>query len=164
MREIKFRAWDKQAQNMLRINAIDFKNKEFLEAEDFDAPEGATRSVITLPKGLFPEHFELMQFTGLLDKNGKEIWEGDIIKIYHINIPSRNSYIINYQNGGFHICFLNTNNPIANEAAFNFYSDHKEDGCEVIGNIYENPEILHGIDPAHEEAKSATESRVERAE
>lgn len=64
-REIKFRAWDRQYKNMVAVYSIDFLTNEI----DF-------KTNLNEPKNL--DHFELMQFTGLLDKNGKEIYEGDI--------------------------------------------------------------------------------------
>jgi uncharacterized phage protein (TIGR01671 family) len=72
----------------------------------------------------------VMQFTGLLDKNGVEIYEGDIIRLEHWG-PS--IYKIDFDRGAFYIA----------------KSDREEVGdikyaekCEVIGNIYENPELL----------------------
>lgn len=71
---------------------------------------------------------ELLQFTGLLDKNGKEIYEGDMVKtkrnaVYAVEWTSFEDSTMGYGEGvGFNI--------------------HEDDNCEVIGNIYENPNLL----------------------
>ena len=76
------------------------------------------------------------QHTGLKDKNGKEIYEGDIL-LYDSN--SKTSVF--YKNGAFVRSYGNSN-------MYLLYDSFIEDGClynyEVIGNIYENPELLEG--------------------
>jgi uncharacterized phage protein (TIGR01671 family) len=70
----------------------------------------------------------LMQFTGLLDKNGKEIYEGDIVKWYN-----KISYIV-YMDKGFWV----------NDEAYGWEGEDlwNWEQMEVIGNIYENPELI----------------------
>ena len=80
------------------------------------------------------EQIELMQYTGLKDKNGKEIYESDIVKAEAF---SPNLYQIVFLDGSF-VAFT----PFATVIEITcFYSST---GCEleVIGNIYENPELL----------------------
>ncbi len=71
----------------------------------------------------------VMQFTGLFDKSGREIWEGDIVQSSHI-FPSK----IEFHDGSF--CF-NSDDPFPIH-----FSIYENDDIEVIGNIYENPEVL----------------------
>jgi len=73
---------------------------------------------------------KLMQFTGLHDKNGKEIWEGDIVKqkpsFFHDEIQ-----VVEYQEGFFEPFRTGEQSPDI-------------DSLEVIGNIHENSELLNG--------------------
>jgi uncharacterized phage protein (TIGR01671 family) len=129
MREIKFRAWDK------RINKLfyDFSKVLFaLSSMEYD-------------------DFILMQYTGLKDKNGKEIYEGDIVE------RTRNKDLIGKII--FYPCYgwsaiWKYKNP-TNEQRKDFFltctiadNEFKEGKwiwkteVEVIGNIYENPELL----------------------
>jgi uncharacterized phage protein (TIGR01671 family) len=120
MRPIKFRAWDKENnQTMFGVGKytgnflIDFNGRVF----DTDGKPHDNR-------------FELMQFTGLLDKNGKEIYEGDIVTGMHYKRPRVVEWIINNGISGFIVVGINQNDT----ASFK--------GIEVIGNIYENPNLL----------------------
>ena len=115
-REIKFRAWDKGKKEFVDDVLITANKHGFLYQNDNKCEfSGEDRDII------------LMQYTGLKDKNGKEIYEGDIV---NENIQDRNYKII-FENGGFlgeaedgHVLF--------------FGNKH----VEVIGNIYENPELV----------------------
>ena len=127
-REIKFRAWDKKDKRMI------VGEQEFI-------------TLLVTSKGVFrlnPHHqeplwslcekerFELMEYTGLKDKNGREIYEGDFIQ--------NDSAIGEVEWVQEHCAFMAfTRNP-------SFYRHLESDGqlnlTEVIGNIYENPELL----------------------
>lgn len=75
---------------------------------------------------VFPE--TVGQFTGLLDKNGKEIYEGDIVKWFDSDGEIRRD-AVKWMNGG--LCLCN------NQYTIGSYSN-----IEVIGNIHDNPELL----------------------
>ena len=126
MTEIKFRAWDKQWKSIVRVTMILFNTNEI----DFESNAGEPKSL---------EHFELMQFTGLKDKNGKEIYEGDII----------NGLVVTYlgdsnaglgMNAGWYLQRDDFESWVELECRCN----ENENNYEIIGNIYENPELLNG--------------------
>lgn len=79
--------------------------------------------------------YELMQYTGLKDKNGKEIYEGDIL---HLELGSFAEYADEQE------MFIVGKNNIHDECCYLKNAIIQYDGvsCEVVGNIYENPELL----------------------
>ena len=131
MREIKFRGWDEKNKEMVdNINLLfsNHLNECFEEYEEC---------------GL-----KIMQYTGLKDKNGQEICEGDILYISQMGVISNsfeahdeNRKVLFYE-GSF--CIENyaksENLDIENHYGIGLY--HTPDELEVIGNIYENPELL----------------------
>lgn len=130
MRPIKFRAWDKDKKQMLIVDDLDglrTGNPIVCVSSNMDG---------TLPLeslGRIP----IMQFTGLLDKNGKEVYEGDIVECQIRNRMTHKGEVLWDQGSAmFRIQFINENGGISWSA---YRSDLK---CKVIGNIYENPELL----------------------
>ena len=124
-REIKFRAWDKECKRMLIVDEIKWPtrfNNGWIENVATDGRSGSS--------GVW-EDFELMQFTGLKDKNGKEIWEGDIIAI------SGAKWEIEW-NFGMAAYFCKA------IGVFSVYclTNGTAKTMEVVGNVHENPELL----------------------
>ena len=86
------------------------------------------------------------QFTGLLDRDGKEIFEGDIIEM-HTKEWGDEKFVIDYENshlGAFSLCMYDElNDTLRFAGVFGKYG-YEPFYCNVIGNIYDNPELLKG--------------------
>jgi len=79
------------------------------------------------------------QFTGLLDKNGKEIYEGDVYR----NPNSIGTTKVIFKDGAFMGQYISHEKDLRNTDIYDAYSAFPiNPWCEVIGNIYENPELL----------------------
>lgn len=136
-REIKFRVWDKYEKQMYPISSIDY---DIFSQEIRIIAVGHKNGMCTAyNKNHNSEKcditaLELMQYTGLHDKNGKEIYEGDIVKIKY-----RDEDIgkVIYEYNGFSIDVTNMNKNYGRVSFVNNF-------MEVIGNIYDNPELLGG--------------------
>jgi len=163
MREIKFRAWDKKYREFIKITPVEnggmfchykISSQSTPDHRVYDGVSGKN-IFLTLDGHVvaitpwdekttcvrIEERYVLMQYTGLKDKNGKEIYEGDIVykEILARDDPACGFYgdklSIVYEDGGF----------LAKEdehAVIAHYLHIVAEDCEVIGNIYENPELL----------------------
>ncbi len=79
------------------------------------------------------------QFTGLTDKDGKYIYEGDICKHPLATAPEENGFLIKWNNSGF--IAVNCNYP--NYQEYNASDMNHFKKCDVLGNIHQNPELLN---------------------
>jgi len=136
----KFRAWDKANKEMVNVLEMKF----LFESEEGIWIKGYSNNRID--HEIFPENLILMQFTGLLDKNGKEIFGRDICKVYDSGIidysdPNPYRRVIKWDEniGGFS-CFRLDGE--VGGSGWTFCRSNLEKHYEVIGNELENPELL----------------------
>ena len=123
MRPIKFRAWYEGKMFYDVQKAYDTLSGRVVDCEGKDIEYDWQNF------GHVLQDAEVMQFTGLHDKNGKEIWEGDIVQ--------SKGRIAEVQWREHQACFLAWSG--FNPSSFYLSNDLK---CEVLGNVYENPKLL----------------------
>lgn len=117
--EIKFRAWNKKDKVMVDVAAMNFGPSGFWSLiEDADDAELQ-----------LADSYELMQYTGLKDKNGREIYEGDVVKneygkVMEVQYDPRSAA---FGVGDYYFGTIGSGKTL-----------------EVIGNIFDNPELLEG--------------------
>ena len=129
----KFRAWDKKLQTMLDVSLIDFK-KGVLVGEHWKFGETNFMSF---------DEIELMQSTGLVDKNGKEIFEGDIVRTTRfLGRADEIGGFYEYEKDYLGVVKVLEGSWVIDTGsdAVNLWSEIDEN--EVLGNIYENLELL----------------------
>ena len=110
MREIKFRAWDNRSEKMIVFKNADMWDTNWLDDSD------------------------IMQFTGLKDKNGVDIYEGDLLKFKATTVNGIFSIV--FRNGSF--CLSNSWSDYTSFDHYEFSSNN----IQVIGNTHENPELI----------------------
>lgn len=125
MRSLKFRAWD---------------GKEYWRNIVPSPLPSPTLDICKKITDYDPEYYNMVdiiedveaieQYTGLKDKNGKEIYEGDILQI--------DDHIV----GDFEVVWHKLGWKIKRAIGYESLSVHKSEDCTVIGNIHENPELL----------------------
>lgn len=124
----KFRAWDKYFKEMVQVNAL-VLDEQVIK--------------VTYKNGNIAKEdvkeYELMQSTGLEDKNNKEIFEGDIVRMRN---PRDRRQIGMFQVvRGANSPMLGLLDKKLTTEIFNLY-EHMRNYYEIIGNIHENPELL----------------------
>lgn len=137
----RYRLWIKTEKRMIKtddILDIDYENKEMVTQQVyFENGLPDDRDIYCYD---FDE-IELMQSTGLKDKNGKEIFEGDIVSDGHTSRDIRH-----HQTFGFYTIDGNGDEEFFGDTAsledFDEASKYMSENIEIIGNIYENPELL----------------------
>ncbi|WP_203363061.1 YopX family protein [Bacillus sp. REN10] len=126
-REIKFRVWDKDMKKMHTCGENVHDSIDFLEntACYYNLQNGCG----SMPDG--SGTYELMQYTGLKDKNGVDIWEFDLLK-------DEENFIweVVFENGSFRVrC-----DDLLAVRLLNVWNK----ACCVVGNVFQNPELIQG--------------------
>lgn len=122
----RFRAWDKEFKEMVQVDALVF-DEQIIKA--------------TYKNGNVVKEdikcYKLMQSTGLVDKTGKEIFEGDVVKMAK-NVYSEPTYyeVVRHRGGAYRL--------ESKQHGCELWLRHTD--CEIAGNIYENPELLEEQD------------------
>lgn len=130
-REIKFRAWNKNEKRMVYGRSVNFRDQSWA------VDEKPNCEIEYCPGGYTTDgEGELMQYTGLKDEKGVPVYEGDIIS--HPTFKPKQRNVVKWDNkrGGFN-AWSETENDWCSKDWLNVGNNR-----EIIGNIYENPELL----------------------
>ena len=122
----KFRVWMKSLKWMCDVTNISFDSK-FVDICQQGDTERYTEMSVEF------DEITLMQSTGLVDRNGKEIFEGDVVKMAK-DVYSEPTYyeVVRHRGGAYRL--------ESKQHGCELWLRHTD--CEVVGNIYENPELL----------------------
>lgn len=126
---IKFRAWHKEKKRMLHIISLGWNpaDKYSLIYACF-LPEDA--------RYYYPHEVELMQYTGLLDAKMKQIYCDDIVRL-----GNKDCFYVKYLKGAYLLCWDEID-VVRLVHRDKFLGDYLPSEIEVIGNLWENPELL----------------------
>ncbi len=138
MRIIKFRVWDKLAKEMR-----------------YSLETSANRNMDLLDFGGISDSYELMQFTNIKDNNGRWIYEGDIVKVLDRDWPSQlddypemnHQQYLDFISSICEVIYVGDRYELWKLSGKGYFANNLRlksgrDVFEVVGNIYENPELL----------------------
>jgi len=126
-RLIKYKAWDKAKKRMGKVLQLSLDDDGVIGAL-IDFGENVATQLI------YPDEFELIEFTGLLDKNKEETYKGDLVEITCFGkVTEIGEMVFDEKKGRF----------VWRDPAGTLWGlETNDEANEIIGNIYENPELL----------------------
>jgi uncharacterized phage protein (TIGR01671 family) len=135
MREYKFRVWDKRNK---RMEEIDGANLYLADGKIYEVSAGSFGMECTFEKEDVTERYIPLEYTGLKDKSGEEIYEGDVLRITgrYFKKTIQENMAVEYDESRALFGVLDALHTVSLN---NFDC---EDDVEVIGNIYENADLL----------------------
>ena len=144
-RPIKFRAWDKMSKNLFNVDVLEWSKGRKIDGSDKDliylrGNKPQNFEIQSCAEDKIDDRFILMQFTGLYDKSGKEIYERDIIRCY-----SKSGDFVVYDHEVKLLDFYReiwSNKKLDDDIQVPAESGQRCDFVEVIGNMFENPELI----------------------
>lgn len=137
MKQIKFRVWDKERSVMSGVDQLAFGNNGELVSIYSEGPDYSNDPEALMGEKPDLDKAVLMQFTGLHDRDGVELYEGDIVDAYIHGEPHGDLYKIVFIDGAFGFKLLQTPNAKHPYAVYDY-----PPACKLLGNIYENPELM----------------------
>lgn len=158
----KFRVWHHELGRLMSVKCMFFQDSEI---EEFELNDALMNDYITA----YPDEIELMKSTGLVDKNGEEIFEGDILKFNdEWNEYCHEGYVDGSVEGVNYVevvkgeaCFEFGKTRYPESSLFIYMEDEhlsfaelvkdKDFGFEIVGNVYENPELYWLIEEMEHE-------------
>ena len=129
MREIKYKAWDNDKKQMTKVFALDWTTDGNIISCHLEYKNGSIEK--KYPEKDYCDDIELLQYIGIKDKNNDEIYEGYIVRCYG------GEHCQGYWQYDETITIDSINNP------FTILSLTEIENVEIVGNIYENPELLN---------------------
>jgi len=145
MREIKFRAWDLISGTMRHVSVIEFDAAGEICNVALPGPALNTKNgqYARFEERENGDDLILRQYTGLKDKNGKEIYVGDIFEcMYARDGHTDHHYVVEYSSDETGFVLIRTGEPCAQTQVHQKVRDHAGWCGKIIGNVYENPELL----------------------
>lgn len=156
MENTKVKAWDKKSKKMRKVDSIAFDDNGNIKLVNLWGKDIIEDKEIIVRR---EKQYELLQYTGLKDKNGKEIYEGDIIQFTWDSDScwgEAGTYkgYVRFREGVFEVVYINRP-EITTYDDGTWHENSKSDDIqslfswsediEIIGDIYENSELLGGI-------------------
>ncbi|CKG55015.1 TPA: hypothetical protein VVJ07_001335 [Streptococcus pneumoniae] len=132
----KFRVWHHELGRLMSVKCMFFQDSEI---EEFELNDTLRNDYITA----YPDEIELMQSTGLKDKNGKEIFEGDIVRTTRfLGRADEIGGFYEYEKDYVGVVKVLEGSWVIDTGSVAVRLWSEIDESEVLGNIYENPELL----------------------